>query len=62
MRDHHRRREFGVIAMRRTDEAATSVEYALTAGLIAVAIAVSVGLLGDAVAASFQGFVTAMGW
>jgi pilus assembly protein Flp/PilA len=43
-------------------EGATSVEYALMAGLIAVAIAVSVGVLGQAVVDSFDSFATAMGW
>jgi Flp pilus assembly pilin Flp len=46
----------------RDENGATSVEYALMASLIAVAIALSVGTLGSAVAASFQGFLTAMGW
>jgi pilus assembly protein Flp/PilA len=48
--------------MKRNEEGATAAEYALMAGLIAVVIATSVGTFGNAVAASFQSFVTTMGW
>jgi Flp pilus assembly pilin Flp len=48
--------------MRRSDEGATSVEYALMASLIAVVIAFSVGTLGTAITAVFVDFATAMGW
>jgi pilus assembly protein Flp/PilA len=44
------------------EDGATSVEYGLTAGLVAVVIVVSVSALGGAVAAQFQSFMTAMGW
>jgi len=37
----------------RDEEAATAIEYALIAGLIAVAIAATVGPLGEKIAALF---------
>ena len=47
----------------RTDESgATAVEYAILASLIAVVIAATVALLGDAVTATFQELITQMGW
>ena len=47
----------------RTDErGATAVEYAILASLIAVVIAATVALLGDAVTATFQELISEMGW
>ena len=47
---------------RHGQEGATSSEYALMAGLIAVVIAVSVGLLGEATIGLFERFTTGMRW
>ena len=44
----------------RQEEGATAVEYGLMVALIAVAIIVVVGLLGDALVDTFQSVVDAM--
>jgi Flp pilus assembly pilin Flp len=44
------------------EAAATAVEYALLAGLIAAVIATSAALLGQSVVAAFESVRTAMGW
>lgn len=50
--------------MRRSisEEAATAVEYAIMASLIAAVIAGTVALLGGEVVGLFQSFLTGMGW
>ena len=44
------------------EDGATAVEYALMAGLIAVAIAATVGFLGVAIVEAFDGFRAQVGW
>ena len=49
--------------MERDDQSgATAVEYAIMASLIAVVIAATVALLGEAVTAAFQNLMSEMGW
>ena len=43
-------------------EGATAVEYALMAGLIAVVIAVAVGLVGTNLTNLYESFLDEMGW
>ena len=45
---------------KRDDKGATAVEYGLMVGLIAVAIIVTVGLLGDQLDALFQSITDAL--
>ena len=47
---------------RSEQDGATAVEYAILASLIAVAIAATVVLLGEAVTAAFQSLMSQMGW
>jgi pilus assembly protein Flp/PilA len=49
-----------VSRVRREDRGATAVEYGLLVGLIAVAIIVTVGLLGDRLQVLFQTVLTAL--
>ena len=49
--------------MERADEsAATAVEYAIVTSLIALVIAATVALLGEAVAGVFENLMSEMGW
>lgn len=43
-----------IAAIRRDDTGATAVEYALVAGLIAIAVVVAVAAVGDEVVLLFQ--------
>lgn len=44
------------------DDGATTSEYALLGGLIAVAIAATVGTVGDGLIAAFSDFLSRTGW
>jgi pilus assembly protein Flp/PilA len=44
------------------EEGATAIEYSLIASLIAVAIAVAVGLLGQSLIDTFSNFLLQMSW
>jgi pilus assembly protein Flp/PilA len=50
-----------VSRVRREDRGATAVEYGLLVGLIAVAIIITVGLLGGRLNALFQSVLTSLG-
>ncbi len=49
-------------ALLRDEHGATAVEYAIMASMIAVAIAATVGLLGQQVATFFSDFTAAVPW